>query len=219
MYYRLPVKKEMERKKRTLLVYGEGTVTAQPDQAKLTLGVSTTNENVQSAQQENAVRMNQVITSIVNLGVPRDDIQTSQYRITPQYDYVDGKRIFRGYEVVNLVEVTINDLTMVGTILDTAVQHGANQIGNIQFLVSQPEQYYQQALIQSVHQSFKKARAIVSAIRVTLDETPISITELTEDRPLTLVKAATYDTYEEITPISPGTLDITAKVKSEFKYY
>ena len=64
----------------------------------------------------------------------------------PQYDYVEGRQVFRGYEVINSINVTIKNIEQVGTVIDTAVRNGVNQVSNIRFTVENEHIPYQEAL-------------------------------------------------------------------------
>ena len=64
---------------RVIHVSGTGTVTTSPDRVMITVGVVTENPDAAAAQQENAVKMNAVLTSLKKLGIPEDNIQSSGY--------------------------------------------------------------------------------------------------------------------------------------------
>ena len=49
---------------------------------------------------------------------------------------MDGKQIFRGYEVRHLLEVKVEDISKVGEVVDAAVAAGANVIYNVRFDIS-----------------------------------------------------------------------------------
>lgn len=206
-------------KKRVMTVTGIGTVSAQPDVAKINLGVETQDLELTKAQQENAQTLNQVIDSLVQMGIPRDNIQTVDYYIYPQYDYVDGKQEFRGYQVTHTIQVTIKDLSQTGKVIDTAVQNGANRASNIEFTIDNPQQFYNQALNRALENAVSKAQTIANQMNLNLDPTPTQIVEeLLQGAapPQTLVKSAS--TNSATTQVEPGQLDITARVETKFQY-
>ena len=84
---------------REITVTGIGEVDAQPDYVQIQIEVRTEGKDASLAQQENAFIMNRVIGSLVALNIPREAIQTTAYTISPNYDYIEGKQVFRGYEV------------------------------------------------------------------------------------------------------------------------
>ena len=122
----------------TMTVEGNGSITVQPDQARIVIGVVTENQNVQQAQQENTRISNAIIQAIKQLGIDEKDMRTTTYSVSPRYDYIEGKSVLRGFEVEHLFEVTVNDLSKIGAIYDAAIRNGANRSGTIQFRVSNP---------------------------------------------------------------------------------
>lgn len=205
----------------TMTVEGEGRVITKPDQAKINIGVSTENPNVQQAQQENTKISNQIIDALTRTGISENDIRTVTYSIFPRYDYIEGKSILRGYEVEHLFEITIRDLTKTGLVYDAAIQNGANRSGTIQFLVSNPEQYYQEALSKAVIDAGKKAAVLAQTIRAALYPIPIKMIERSmgqgsAPRPYAFQVAGV--STEGPPPIQEGRFTITANVTAVYSY-
>ncbi len=162
----------------TMTVEGKGQITVKPDQAKLTIGVVTENPQVQIAQQENAMISKRVIEALKQIGIEENAIKTSIYSVQPRYDYVDGRSILKGYEVEHQLEVTVKDLSKVGTVYDVAIKNGANRSGGVQFSVTNPDAYYREALKRAVHNARENAEGLAQTIGATLTTIPIKIVEL-----------------------------------------
>jgi uncharacterized protein len=203
-----------------LKVFGEGTVSAQPDQATVVLGVVTEDANLQQAQETNANHTTNVINALLKEGIPRENIRTSEYRVDMNYDFQDGVQVFRGYRVTNLLTITIDELNRVGEIVDIAVDNGANTVRNVILTISDKEGYYNNALTKAIQNAQQKAAVVGETLGVTIDETPVQIKELggrspEEPRPFVLgvstEKAST-------TPIEAGQLQVTAVVEAYFQY-
>ncbi|HJF33360.1 MAG TPA: SIMPL domain-containing protein, partial [Sporosarcina psychrophila] len=127
MYY--PYVQQMtHQEQRNMTVTGIGNLTAAPDIAQIQLEVSTENDQLNHAQKENSYEMNQVIDSLLRLGIDRENIQTVSYNINPQYNYIDGEQVFKGYKVTNAITVKITAIDQVGSVIDVAVQNGANRV-------------------------------------------------------------------------------------------
>jgi uncharacterized protein len=202
-----------------LKVTGEGTVSAVPDQAMIILGVITENMNLSTAQKENAAKTSAVINAMLSLGISQQDIQTFSYRIEPQYNFENGQQIFRGYRVEHQLQVTVKDLTKTGQVIDQAVASGANSVSSIQFTVSNPDAFYNQALTLAVQNAQQKAVAMARALQVTLQTVPIVVQEISQPFPPRPVpfQAATL-AQDAGTPIQPGENKIKATVKIEYTY-
>lgn len=201
-------------------VTGVGTISVEPNVAKINIGVVTQDKELTNAQQANAQTLNQVIQSLEQQGIPSKDIQTVEYYIYPQYDYVDGKQEFRGYEVTHMIQVTVRDLNQTGQIIDMAVRNGANRISNIAFTLDDPKQYYQKALSMALEDAEAKAQNIAYTMRLNLNPTPVEITEVLKDpqgSPQMLMKAEAVSSTSSTT-VEPGQLTIVARVQTQFQY-
>lgn len=202
-----------------LKVKGEGEIAAQPDTASVNLGVVTESKELISAQQQNSIVGNKVIDSLIALGIDRNQIQTFDYRIEPIYDYDQGKQIFRGYKVTHILEVKIDDLSIIGKVVDTAVQNGANYVANVQFTTRYKDSYYQQALVFALNNASNKAKTIANTLRVTLNPTPILVTEGTDVIQPFESQQVAFAKGVSSTQILPGQLLIKASVATEYKYH
>lgn len=122
---------------RTMSLSGTGKVTIKANQAIIVLGVYTEAKSANWAEQENALRMTDVVSSLKALGIPDTDIQTIGYSINPEYDYTYKMTV--GYQVTNTLQITVNDLSKVGPIIDSTSTAGANTISSVTFTVSDEE--------------------------------------------------------------------------------
>lgn len=200
-------------------VKGEGEIAVQPDTASVNLGVVTESKELIGAQQQNSIVGNKVIDSLIALGIDRNQIQTFDYRIEPNYDYDQGKQIFRGYKVTHILEVKIDDLSIIGNVVDTAVQNGANYVANVQFTTRYKDSYYQQALVMALNNASSKATTIANTLRVTLNPTPILVTEGTDVIQPFESQQVAFAKGVSSTQILPGQLLIKASVSADFKYH
>lgn len=202
---------------RMMTVTGNGKVVAQASYVQLQIEVKTQGKNVQQAQQENASTMNGVIQSVLALNIPRENIQTAAYTIAPIYDYVEGKQVFTGYEVTNAITVKIPDTILVGAVIDTAVENGANRISSIQFKIDHADVYYQQALSSALQNAQLKANTIAQTMYLALHPQPLEIVEENESSPVLYKSIATADS-SMTTPIEQGQITISAAVRVTFQY-
>lgn len=201
-----------------LTVTEEGSIQAQPDIAVVTLGTRTENKQATVAQTENTAIISSLIQSLQQLGISPNDIQTIDYHIDMQYDYIDGKQILRGYQVIHLLEITIKQIKQTGALIDAAVNSGANVVSNIRFTLSQQEVYYNQALALALKNAQHKARVVADTLKVTLNEIPIKITEISQTIPPSPYQVASF-TKTEGTPMMPGQIQIKATINAKFVYY
>jgi len=132
---------------------GHGEVTAAPDTAYVTSGVTSQGSTAKDALAANTKDMAALIGVLKSAGIEEKDIQTSGFAVNPTYVYSDQKDAngyqlppkIVGYTVVNSVTVHVRDLGILGTMLDQEVGVGANTINGITFDVDDPSDLYAQA--------------------------------------------------------------------------
>lgn len=198
----------------TMILNGNGQVSAVPDEAVLRLGVQTEGENLQMIQANNAELSQAVLQALRQLGI--DNIKTFQYVINKVYEFVDGKQVDKGYTVRNIFEIRTDDLSLVGTAIDNAVYYGANIVDLIQFEVSDPSRYYLQALNLAVADAYEKANSIAKDLGLHFSPYPRKITE--NSTPQIPFRAINMREGSFATPIEVGTNQIEASVTIEFTY-
>jgi uncharacterized protein len=203
---------------REMTVTGNGEIVAQPDYVEIKIEVRTEGKDVSVAQQENAVIMNRVIGSLLSLNIPREAIQTTTYSIFPNYDYIEGRQVFRGYEVQNTITVKITDISKAGMVIDTAIQNGANNVSGIQFKIEDTDAYYQRALNVALVNAMAKANSMAETMQVPLQPIPIEIIEEGPNVTPIPFKSIQFHNQEVMTPIEQGTMPINAAVRVKFRF-
>ncbi|KRF13356.1 SIMPL domain-containing protein [Paenibacillus sp. Soil787] len=201
----------------TIEVLGMGSAAATPDRAIAVLGAITEGPVLPAVQTENAKIVTTIIQSLLKLNIPREKIQTYDFGIEIQYDYQEGKQVFRGYKVTHLLQITNDKVELTGILVDTAVASGANNITDIKFTTSQPEIYENQALSNAIRNARHKAMTIANTLGVTLFTVPSQIQEITgtaEPIPYATAMLA----KSTVTPIQPGQLTIYAKVRVWYQF-
>ncbi len=160
-----------ERQPRLLTVTGNGDVFARPDRATVRLGVDTQAKTLQAAQDENARAMGQVIGRIRALGVPDRNIQTATFSVYPITESQPNRPdlpVIVGYRVSNVVSVRLENLTLVGRVVDAALAAGANRVEGISFELRDDLPLRQEALRAAADEAKSKARTLAEAAGVRL---------------------------------------------------
>jgi len=203
-----------EPQKNTLTVSGSATVTARPDQATITVGLVTQASTASDALSQNSLIMNEVISSLLGMGVPEDKIKTSGFSVYPIYsEYKEGEisRIV-AYRVSNMVSATTDKLEIVGQLIDKAVAAGANQVNGVYFSLSEDgmKSLRNQVIVKAVADAREKADLIASSLDVKI----LGVSTVTEQG--SIYPPIAYRGAELAnagTPIQPGTLDVTYSVQ------
>lgn len=195
---------------------GEATVTVKPDRAQVTIGVLSQAASAQAASTQNATRTTAVLDAVRRILGGNGEVKTSEYSISPDYQYSKDGSASKviGYHASNSVLVTVDDLALVGKVIDTATHAGANNINSIAFTLRNDEPVRAQALAEAA----AKARASAEAIAKALNLQVIGIlnaeaTEAPSVRPMfAQARAAAQINAPAPTPVEPGTLDVHAGV-------
>ena len=192
---------------------GDGIMLVIPDLAVVRLGVISEGESLAQLQSENGLIVSNVIQALEQMGV--DNISTFNYSIDKNYVYENDRRIDRGYIIRNILEIRTFDMGNIGTIIDTAVASGANQVDLVSFQVSTPLEYYQEALNLAIMDGIEKARNISETFGFNINLTPVNILEhgTTWEPPMPFNLAREVNA---VTPILPDDQRVTASVTMEF---
>lgn len=207
---------------KTISVSSEGTVKVKPDMAYINVGIQTENKSSKVAQQENTTKMNKVMQVLKELKIADLDIKTSQYTIYPieTYSEKDKTSNITGYRVINTLEVTIRDISKVGSIIDAVTSNGANTVSNIRFTVADPDKYYLQALQNATVKGKAKADTLAKQFGIKIG-LPSQINETSGGYNPPVIYSAMDSVKSEaaqVTNISSGELEIRASVGLVYTY-
>ena len=205
----------------TISVSGEGEAKAVPNQAQLSLGVTTVAPSAGAALAENARKMNGVFAALARLGVPERAIQTSNFSVSPQYPPYNqnnvGPQKIVGYQVANQVDVTIEDVKSLGPTLDALVAAGSNQINAVGFSIRDPQSLLATARAAAVADAIRRAQTYAKAAGVTLGPI-LTIQEGGADVPRPMFRmAALAENAIGPTPTAAGEQSVTASVSIVFE--
>ncbi len=158
-----PAEAAADATERTISVSGSGRLTVAPDTAVVRLAVETNRSNAADASQANAELMTKVQNTLTAVGVDKKDISTTGYSIYQRYDYVEGKRVSRGYDVSNYIVFKVRNLDKTGSLLDLAIRAGANRVDGITFTVEDSAKYTQELLTLAMQNAQLKADILLEA--------------------------------------------------------
>jgi len=146
-----------------VVVTGEGLVQAAPDRAWMTITAESRAGNPREAQRRNADAMAPVQDKLRAAGVPADAIRTIAYDLQQEWDFVNNRRVSRGYVARNTIEVRVDAIERVGELLEIAVASGATAVGGIRFDVKDPGRLEREALRLAIADARAKAEASAAA--------------------------------------------------------
>ena len=119
----------------TVAVAGSGEVDASPDAAVVRLSVTARGPNAANVSDEIAAGASQLRETLADFGVPEDDVQTQHYNIHQdrQPDSGNGDPVYMGEQSF---AVTLDDVDEVGSLIDAAVDGGADDVGGVRYTLS-----------------------------------------------------------------------------------
>ena len=150
---------------RTVAVGGQGEVSAEPDLARLTLGVEARRPTLAAARSEVTATVDRVLTLCRELGIDPKQVNATRLQISPEYNWNDRdrKRVLLGYYVSRQVEVELRDLEKLGTLMERAVDAGVNQVGDPVLDSSRRKELERQAMTRAVQDARLNAEALATA--------------------------------------------------------
>ncbi len=157
---------------RNLTVSGSGTVYLTPDIAYINIGVNTENTDIAQAVSLNNTQAQALVDALKNMGIAAEDIQTSNFSVysNSKADPMTGAASSYSYTVNNTVYVTIRDLSKLGSVLNTAVSSGANNINSISFDVADKTAAQAQARQKAMDNAASLAGELAQTAKLSLGE-------------------------------------------------
>lgn len=208
----LPVPVLAETAPATITVTGEGTVTAVPDLATVSLGVTTQGETAAEAMAANTAALTAVLDRVKAAGVEDRDIQTSTLNLNPNWSNSDGSSmpVIQGYVATNVLQIRVRDLPKLGEVLDAAITDGANTLNGISFGLAEPEPAMDEARKAAVAKARARAELLTGAAGVGLGRI-VSISEsgYMPPMPMYRMEAALADAP---VPVEGGEVGVSASV-------
>jgi len=205
---------------RWIEVSGEGSVSAAPDFARVTLGVTTAAKDAREAMAANAKSANALVQLIKSEGVAPKDIQTSGLSISPMFSNQQPAQpnapTITGYSVSDNVTVIVRDIPRLGALLDGAVAAGANAIYGIGFGQNDPSALLDKARPLAVADARRKAEIYAAAGGAKIGR----LMELTEEagaRPVAFAARAYAPSAAAPTPIEAGEDKLSVTVMARFE--
>jgi uncharacterized protein YggE len=193
---------------------GQGVVFAVPDRAWITITAESRAPSPREAQRLNAEAMRPVQDKLRAAGIAADAIRTIAYDVQYEWDFVNNKRVGRGYVARNSIEVRVDAIDRVGELLEIAVGAGATALGGIRFDLKDQAKLEREALRLAVLDARAKADAAAAGAGRNVDRI-LRIEEGGVEVPPMPVRmmrqAAQANAADLAPPISAGQMEIRAR--------
>ncbi len=195
---------------KTLSISGTGVVYVKADQATVVLGVYTEDKLASNAINDNAALMTAVVAALKGLGFTSDDMQTTSYAVTPNYNNDINEVV--SYQVTNMIQIKITDLSKVGPAIDAATAAGANRVDSISFGIK--DETAAQMKLEAYTAAIADAKAKSDTITKGLGITIVGVQSVNESSyyPITPIRstdATISSAGNASTPVLEGNLSVT----------
>lgn len=198
-----------------------------PDTVFVTLAVQTRAKTATDAADENRKKSENVISAVKKIidNNPGDTVKTTSYVINPYYEYsqIIKKTELKGYNAVNEITIKTKKIDKAGSIIDTALSNGANNVNNIRFSIENSEKYYNSLLTKATKEA--KSRADIIATTLGLRVSGLKMISSSCDSPVYsnyagrgfMMKSMDAAMPEAApTPIEAGDIKVQCSVSAEF---
>jgi len=211
---------------RTILVSGTAEATAAPDQAVVRLGATVQTPQADVAQARVNEIMQKAINGVQKLGVNKKAIATSSLTLSPVYAHErnvnvnEGPRVV-GFRASNTIEVTLEDMKLVGRVIDAGIAAGANELQGVSFGLKNDFAQRNEALTRAAREARTKAETIAKALDLRL----MGVTEVNEGGVQVIPYQENFTRGRMMmaadasmkTPVEPGEVRVQANVTVRYE--
>lgn len=150
-------------------VVGEGKVTVVPDTAYIDAGIRVVaGDSVDAVQQKINTVNNAVLDALHRLGIPKTNITTSAYSVSPNTTWDPSGQKTSGYNGNVTISIKLNNTSQVSTVIDAVSKAGANEIQGTRFTVDNPDKFRQEARQKAIDAAKTQAKEIAQAAGIHL---------------------------------------------------
>jgi uncharacterized protein YggE len=199
----------------TIRVTGHATITTEPDQVIVDVGVVTRAASSALAASENADLAQKVLDAMRKRMSKELTLRTVGYSVWPEYTHPKEGRSPRitGYLASNVVRAETSQLDRLGVLIDAAVAAGANRIDRIEFTLANEARASAQALREAATRARSEADALAAALGLRIVRVLSAAEASTPVRPMIAgLQTSRLVADAAATPVESGTIDIQASV-------
>jgi len=163
----ISAKEPEEDKRATISVTGVASEFFPPDIVTVTLSVETQSRTASESVAQNSKISEKVVNTLKALIDPSsgDLIKTSSFSVRPVYEYdtVRKKSVLTGYRAINQVTVKTTKVAAAGSVIDRAIESGANRVQNITFSLAEEKDYCDSVLKKAAEKARREAAVVAQS--------------------------------------------------------
>ena len=158
--------------------------------------------NLTPADAQTAASMCTALQRLRDNDIADDAIRTTLYDMRPEFEFVDGRRIERGFVAANSADVRVDAIGRFGEMLAIAVAAGSNSVGGVRFDVSDRAVLEREALRLAVADARTRADAVAFGAGMRVER----VLRIDEQRGPRVLQAKSVQAFTaaEVPPIAAG---------------
>lgn len=201
-----------------ITVTGMGEIRVAPDRAVLIVEASNNDNSPLDAAEDTQKDMGIILVAARQVVQKAGDLRTTRLSINPEYEWVEGKRKFRGYNATQSLEITLQDPSKIESLLEGMLKAPISTLGNLEFRHSQADSLNREATVLAMRDAGVNARTLCEAVKRSCEELLAArMTGFggTGPRPMMEYKAMRADAGGA--NVQPGVLSFTASVEADYR--
>ena len=191
---------------RQVTVVGSGEVKGTPDTLNVNASIEFTAPDVTGAMNQVSDRQLGVINALVDAGVDRNDISTSQVSLQPQFSPTTDSTTIVGYRASNTIDVRIRQLDAASQALALIISTGGNstRINSVNYSIDDDSQLVRDARSRAFNDAKERAEQYAQLSGLSLGSV-ISISEVAGNQPpVPMQRGGAEMAMAAPVPVEPG---------------
>jgi len=149
---------------RRIHTQGTASIDVVPDEVVLSLGVTTFNNALALASEDNNRKTKELLSLAKQYGVEGMDVQISSMTVLEMHKNNEAAAKIVGYQVSKTVTLDIKNTSKIEDLLADVVKNGANSISGMEFKTTQLRKYRDQARSEAAKAALEKATALAQTL-------------------------------------------------------
>lgn len=222
----------------TLVIQADGTYEADPDLATLVFDVTSQDKDMKDAYSKATQSMQRIVALANQNGLKKEDVSTGVLTLTPSWQR-DRKNNAKSYTVSGQITLKVHDFSLIGPLLDGAVQEGIVDFRSLTYSLQDEESAKEHAVADAMRHAEGRATAALAqngeklgpARYVNLDVTQLIGVAQVQSLPLAGARnesimeglwvkdkaAPAPPPPASMVPVEPGKISVTATVQCAFE--
>lgn len=199
----------------TVSVSADATVERAPDRATVTVAAVGRGDTAEAARNNLSGDADAVTSALEDAGA---NVTSSSFHIRPEYERTEKGRERVGYVAIHTIEAETDDVEAVGTLVDVAVDAGADRVQDVRYSLSEDtrQDAREDALTTAMDRARTDAEVVAGAEGRTVGEA-VSIQTSDSGRYVVYAEATAGDAGAARTDIEPGTVTVDAAVSVTYE--